>query len=121
MSLVDRFMEAFKGSDLAHGQTMIGSKRRNGKTDAKSFIVKQPLTRDLVEEHLKGSKGVGSIPINGNNMCNFGVLDIDTYPIDHKEIYKKCRNFKLPLVRNKRSRDQRLSRRDVGCIRLFGL
>ena len=44
MSLTDRFMEAFKGSDLAHGQTTIGNKRRNGKTDAKSFIVKQPLT-----------------------------------------------------------------------------
>ena len=91
-------MEAFKGSDLAHGQTTIGNKRRNGKTDAKSFIVKQPLTRDLIEEHLKGEKGVGSIPINANNMCNFGVLDIDTYPIDHKEIYKKCRSYKLPLV-----------------------
>lgn len=98
MSLTDRFMEAFKGSDLAHGQTTIGNKRRNGKTDAKSFIVKQPLTRDLIEEHLKGEKGVGSIPINANNMCNFGVLDIDTYPIDHKEIYKKCRSYKLPLV-----------------------
>ena len=75
MSLTDRFIAAFKGSDLAHGQTTIGNKRRNGKTDAKSFIVKQPLTRELIEEHLKGTKGVGSIPINGNNLCNFGVLD----------------------------------------------
>ena len=37
MSLTDRFIAAFKGSDLAHGQTTIGNKRRNGKTDAKSF------------------------------------------------------------------------------------
>ena len=55
MSLTDRFMTAFRGSDLAHGQTTIGNKRRaNGKTDAKSFIVKQPLTKDLIEGHLKG-------------------------------------------------------------------
>ena len=64
MSVIDRFMTAFKGSDLAHGQTMIGNKRRSGKTDAKSFIVKQPLTRDLIEGHLKGNKGVGAIPIH---------------------------------------------------------
>tara|TARA_R110000823_G_scaffold9190_8_gene32272 strand:- start:1433 stop:2977 length:1545 start_codon:yes stop_codon:yes gene_type:complete len=98
MSVIDRFMAAFKGSDLAHGQTTIGNKRRNGKTDAKSFIVKQPLTRDLIEEHLKGVKGVGAIPINDRNMCNFGVLDIDTYPVEHLDILKKCRKLKLPLI-----------------------
>ena len=98
MSLTDRFKAAFRGSDLAHGQTTIGKTRRNGKTDAKSYIVKQPLTRDLIEEHLKGTKGVGSIPINDKNLCNFGVLDIDTYPIDHLEVLKKCRKLKLPLV-----------------------
>ena len=98
MSIADRFMAAFKGSDLAHGQTTIGNKRRNGKTEAKSFIVKQPLTKELIEEHLKGTKGVGSIPINDRNMCNFAVLDIDTYPIDHLEILKKCRRLKLPLI-----------------------
>ena len=53
MSIADRFMAAFKGSDLAHGQTTIGNKRRNGKTEAKSFIVKQPLTKELIEEHLR--------------------------------------------------------------------
>ena len=47
MSIADRFMAAFKGSDLAHGQTTIGNKRRNGKTEAKSFIVKQPLTKEI--------------------------------------------------------------------------
>ena len=35
MSLTDRFKAAFRGSDLAHGQTTIGKTRRNGKTDAK--------------------------------------------------------------------------------------
>ena len=98
MSLTDRFKAAFRGSDLAHGQTTIGKTRRNGKTDAKSYIVKQPLTKDLIEEHLKGTKGVGSIPINDKNLCNFGVLDIDTYPIDHLEVLKKSRKLKLPLV-----------------------
>jgi len=98
MNLTERFMSAFKGSDFAHGQTEIGNKRRNGKTEAKSFIVKQPLTKELIEDHLEGTKGIGSIPINRDNKCNFGVLDIDTYPIDHLEIRKKCQKLNLPLI-----------------------
>ena len=30
--------------------------------------------------------------------AKFGALDIDTYPVDHLAILKKCRRFKLPLV-----------------------
>ena len=98
MSLVDRFAAAFEGSSVAHGQTTVGSVRKNGKTEAKSFIVREPLTKTLVAAHLEGGHGVGSIPINDQNMCKFGALDIDTYPVDHVEILKKCRRFKLPLV-----------------------
>tara|TARA_Y100000114_G_scaffold86002_1_gene79508 strand:+ start:2422 stop:3954 length:1533 start_codon:yes stop_codon:yes gene_type:complete len=98
MDLIDRFASAFEGSSVAHGQTQVGSTRRNGKTEAKSFIVREPLTKQLIEDHLKGKHGVGSIPINDKNMCKFGALDIDTYPIDHVSILKKCRRFKIPLV-----------------------
>ena len=98
MSLAQKFMAVFEGSSTAHGQTTIGNVRRNGKTDARSFIVKEPLTLDLVEEHLSGSKGIGSIPITHENKCKFGVLDIDTYPIDHAVIAKKCKTMKLPFV-----------------------
>lgn len=98
MDIVDRFAAAFEGSDAAHGQTTIGQQRRNGKTEAKSFIVKQPLTKELIAQHIEGVKGVGSIPINDKNMCKFGVLDIDKYPIDHAEIAKKCKQLKIPFV-----------------------
>ena len=98
MDIVDRFAAAFEGSDAAHGQTTIGQERRNGKTEAKSFIVKQPLTKELIAQHINGEKGVGSIPINDKNMCKFGVLDIDKYPIDHAEIAVKCKKLKIPFV-----------------------
>lgn len=98
MDLIERFAQAFEGSSVAHGQTTVGSVRKNGKTEAKSFIVRDPLTLDLFKEHIEGKRGVGSIPINADNMCKFGALDIDTYPIDHVAILKKCRKFKLPLV-----------------------
>jgi len=98
MDLIDRFAASFEGSRVAHGQTTVGSVRKNGKTDAKSYIVREPLTKELVAGHLDGSHGVGAIPINDQNMCKFGALDIDTYPIDHKAIVKKCRKMKIPLV-----------------------
>ena len=98
MNLEDRFAAAFEGSSVAHGQTTVGSVRKNGKTEANSRIVREPMTMDLINSHLKGGVGVGSIPINDKNSCKFGALDIDTYPIDHVALVKKCRRFKLPLV-----------------------
>ena len=98
MELIDRFAAVFEGSDKAHGQTTVGAKRRNGKTEARSFIVKEPLTKELIAQHLEGTKGVGSIPITDKNVCRFGVLDIDKYPIDHAEIQKKCDSLGIPFV-----------------------
>ena len=52
------------------------------------------LTLELINGHLEGGLGVGAIPINEENMCKFGALDIDTYPIDHVSLDKKLRKFK---------------------------
>ena len=98
MSQTQRFMEAFRGSDAAHGQTHIGTKRKNGKTEAKSFVVREPLTEAKVEEHLSGKSGVGAIPIRSDNKCCFAALDIDTYPIDHHKIVMAIAEFNLPMV-----------------------
>tara|TARA_R110002020_G_scaffold4445_3_gene19428 strand:- start:1712 stop:3238 length:1527 start_codon:yes stop_codon:yes gene_type:complete len=98
MSLAKQFMAVFEGSSTAYGQTKIGNQRRDGKTEAKSFIIKEPLREDLVQEHLEGLMGVGAIPINNENMCKFGVIDIDDYPISHSDIIKKSDRFNIPLV-----------------------
>ena len=98
MSVAQKFFNLFEGSSLAHGETTVGSKRRNGKAEAKSIIVKTPLSVEMIEDHLKGVKGIGSIPITDNNECKFGVLDIDTYTVDHKEIAKECKVLKIPAV-----------------------
>ena len=98
MSLAKQFMAVFEGSSTAHGQTKLGTQRRDGKTEAKSFIVKELLSESLVENHFNGSLGVGAIPINNDNKCKFGAIDIDEYPIDHAEILKKIKKFKLPII-----------------------
>ena len=91
-------MVAFEGFNAAHGQTKISEERRAGKQKAHSYIVRQPLTLSLVESHINGFKGVGSIPINEHNKCKFGALDIDQYPLDLVALDKKVRKFKIPAV-----------------------
>ena len=98
MSIAERFMKAFEGSTAAHGQTEIGSTRRNGKTEAKSFVVREPLTEEKVSQHLDGATGVGAIPINEDNNCKFGAIDIDTYPIDHAALVRKLAKLEIPMA-----------------------
>lgn len=98
MNLAQRFMAAFEGFSAAHGQTQISEERRAGKQKAKSFIVRQPLTLELIEGHLAGAKGVGSIPIKENNKCSFGALDIDQYPLDLAAIDKRLQDNDIPAV-----------------------
>jgi len=88
MSLAERFMAAFEGFSAAHGQTQISDERRAGKQKAKSYIVRKPLTLELIKSHIDGSWGVGSIPINEDNKCRFGALDIDQYPLDLQALDK---------------------------------
>ena len=73
-------------------------RQRNGKEEARYEIVRAPLTADLVQKHLDGELGVGSIPIDETNKCRFGALDIDDYNLDLPVLLAKVRRFKLPLV-----------------------
>ena len=98
MSDIIKFMQAFRGSTEAHGQTTVGAVGRNGKTEAQSRVVREPLTEELVKKHLEGKTGVGAIPIDTSNECYFGAVDIDQYDLDHKALINKIVKFKLPLV-----------------------
>jgi len=93
-----RFLDLFTGSKGAHGQTDVINRQRNGKQQAKYEIVRAPLTVGLVQEHLDGVLGVGSIPIDETNKCRFGALDIDDYNLDLPVLFAKVKRFKLPLV-----------------------
>ncbi len=93
-----RFLDLFSGSQGAHGQTDVLGRQRNGKQQAKYEIVREPLSVDHVQDHLDGRLGVGSIPIDETNKCQFGALDIDDYNLDLPLLFAKVKRFKLPLV-----------------------
>ena len=92
--------EIFKGLESAYGQTKITNEiRSDGKAEVKSFTIKKPVTDQLWQEHIKGREpALGIIPINEDNECKWGCIDIDTYPFDHLALIKKIREQKLPLI-----------------------
>ena len=98
MSDAKRMLAAFVGSKVAHGTTTVGRVGRNGKAEADSRIVREPLTVEKVQAHLDGNQGVGAIPINEDNKCKWGALDIDVYDLDHKALQNKLIKMKLPFV-----------------------
>jgi hypothetical protein len=98
MSDAARMLAAFEGSKVAHGTTKVGRTGRTGKAEADSRIVREPLTVAKIEAHLSGGLGVGAIPINADNQCKWGALDIDVYDLDHKALQDKIQKLKLPFV-----------------------
>jgi len=96
----NKFKEIFKGLERAHGCTKISAPAENGvKVKGQSFVVRQPVTDNLWRMHLQGTQSLGIIPINENDQCVWGCVDIDSYAgFDHKKLINKIKQFNLPLV-----------------------
>lgn len=96
---IEKFSAIFDGLKEAYGTFKIEKKQANGKNGGKAAIVREPRTMVLWEGHLTGrGKGIGIIPINEENNCKWGCIDVDQYPLDHKELVSKINKLKLPLV-----------------------
>ena len=99
MSLAERLLVAFEGSDAAYGETTVGAIGRKGKAEAKSFVRRGRVTPAQAQAHIDGKQGIGAIPITTTpaNQCRFGALDIDVYDLDHAALQRKLQELKLPL------------------------
>jgi len=93
-----RFFNLFTGCKGAHGQSKLTGVKANGKAQANSKIIREPLTTDLLAQHLAGTLGVGSIPIDETSFCLFGAIDDDDYNLDLIELFERVKRFNLPLV-----------------------
>ena len=95
----EKFKEIFTGLQTAYGQYQKGERGENGKQKGKAFIVRKPVTDNLWEDHINGvDPALGIIPINEDNNCKWGCIDIDQYNLNHKDLISKIRNLKLPLI-----------------------
>jgi hypothetical protein len=98
--MVESFKEIFTGLQRAHGVTKVGHSNGDGtKVQGKSFIKREPVTDKLWLKHLQGTDSLGIIPINDDNQCRWGCIDIDSYAgFDHKKLVNKTISLQLPLV-----------------------
>ena len=95
-----KLKKIFEGNNSAYGQLVLsGSSSSKGKAEGKAFIKRQPVTDQLWQDHLDGKEpALGIIPINEDNMCKWGCIDVDQYNIKHNDIMKDIDDQSLPLV-----------------------
>jgi len=94
-----KFKNIFEGLDRAYGQYKSGDSKSNGKLGGQSFIRKDTLHDNLWVKHLEGEEpALGVIPITDNSTCRWGCIDVDSYPLDHKDIIKNIEKLHLPLI-----------------------
>tara|TARA_R110002050_G_scaffold181758_1_gene315249 strand:- start:3166 stop:4677 length:1512 start_codon:yes stop_codon:yes gene_type:complete len=96
-----KFIEIFTGLERAHGCTYVEKKNTDGtKVKGQSFVKRQHVDEELWSNHLKGIEpSLGIIPINEENKCRWGCIDIDSYAgFDHKKLIIQIKKFKLPLI-----------------------
>jgi hypothetical protein len=95
-----KFKEIFEGNNSAYGQLILsGTTNDKGKADGKAFIKRQQVTDNLWEDHLAGKDpALGVIPINEDNMCKWGCIDVDVYNVDHLVLMRNIKGLSFPLV-----------------------
>jgi hypothetical protein len=91
---VQQFSAIFDGLQEAYGTYRVDKKQANGKNTGKAQIIREPRSAKLWREHLSGKgASMGIIPINAENKCKWGCVDIDQYPLDHKLLVEKIRRL----------------------------
>lgn len=94
-----RFMRLFAGFDQAYYTSDVtGQTNAQGKATAKYKTVRERLTVDVWMKHLEGEQGLLIIPIDKDNKCRWGCIDVDDYSIDLVALAKRLQSMRLPLV-----------------------
>ena len=96
--MIDKFSTIFDGLRAAHGTFKIERRNEKGKATGKAMIVREERTKETWQMHLDGTQSIGIIPINEDNLCRWGCIDIDEYNFDHTALIENLKNLKLPLV-----------------------
>jgi hypothetical protein len=94
-------MDLFAGRDGVHGTHGEPDISANGlKWEIKrtARTLREPVTLELWEQHLRGTRPLGVVPIRDDNSCGWGSIDVDQYDADMLEIVRRVEAARLPLV-----------------------
>lgn len=73
---------------------------KNGKHEARSFLIRKPLTQEVWQNHLLGKQSIGVVPIRPDNTVKWGALDIDIYEdkTTTQQLLSKISQHQFPFV-----------------------
>lgn len=99
IKLIEQLMTLFKGNSRAHGvyAEQVDQDPLKKKVKGRAMTVSMAPTLKKWTMHIEGTQGLGIIPINDENKCYWGVLDIDG-EVDHMKLQNKIQELELPLV-----------------------
>ena len=95
---IKRFANLFQGLQTAYAKFWPKGQEPSGKQKGAMSLVHEPQTTLTFEKHLSGEQGIALIPINEDNACFWGALDLDVYPLNYEEVIKKVKQLALPLI-----------------------
>lgn len=96
---VARFQTYFSGKRTAFGQTLLSPTQVDGqKRQASCSTVQERIAYDDYDKHLRGERGLGIIPIDEDDKCYFGAIDIDEYSGSQQSLVELIYKSHLPLV-----------------------
>jgi hypothetical protein len=99
VDLVTRFAALFPGLTRAYGVYQLITRSSGGKKiTGKAHTEQGEVTRELWEMHLHGKQGLGIVPINDDNQCSWGAIDVDHYNLKLAEVEESCARHNLPLL-----------------------
>jgi hypothetical protein len=95
----ERIMALFAGSEAVsgtHGMPDLDGVKWSIKKTARTL--KGPVTVELWQQHIRGERPLGIVPIRDDSTCLWGSIDIDQYDLDLTEVVKRVEHVGLPLV-----------------------
>jgi len=95
------FESIYRGLQRAHGTYTIthSDDAKKGKMAGRAITVMETPTAEKWRAHLAGEQGIGIIPINEQNQCRWGAVDIDEYREGLLEdIETKTRELAMPVI-----------------------
>ena len=98
--LSEQFHKVFAGLTRAYGTYTIEDSS-NIKIEGTAKTVSESYTSHLWELHLTGKIGLGVIPINDDNKCKWGCIDVDEYNLNLEELSQKFKKKNIIVCRSK--------------------
>ena len=106
MSNLERFINRFTGYDGAYGRYMLPPSTQDiedgEKHEGRGITKQDPLTELEYSDHLDGEFSLGVVPIQADNFCLFGAIDIDVYSgLDLEALARRLAKFPVIVCRTK--------------------